>query len=160
MDLDKLLVGMPERTRRGGADVGDLPCEAVIGMTYTPMQRCGSEKYEPMAALSRGTLFPGLELPWFNNYNVRHVAKTPLGEMQALDFCIVELSLYLDTHPGDREAVEMLQAYRKAYKDVRKAYVRRYGPVSKSDVTETNEYEWINDPWPWEIGAARRDCNV
>lgn len=161
MDLDKLLMQMPERARRQGAEVGDLPCEATIGMTYTPMQRGGSAKYEPCEALSRGTLHKGLELPLFNNFNVRPVAMTPLGELQALHFCITELTLYLDVHPDDREALELLRAYQKAYKEKREMYVRRYGPLNKREMTDGGEHDWISNPWPWEYGAnARRDCNV
>ena len=158
MDFDKLLMQMPERGMRQGAAVGDLPPEAVIGMTYTPMQRTNSQKYEPGAALSRGTLYPGLEMPWCNNFNVKQVQMTPLGELQALDFCITDLSLYLDTHPEDREALALLRAYQKAHQEKLDMFVRRYGPMTQHNVSDSDSYDWINDPWPWELG--RRDRNV
>ncbi len=155
MDHDKLLMQMPERRPRSGADIGDLPQEAVIAMTYTPMQRQGSAKFEPGAALSRGTLYPGLELPLGNNYNVQPVRMTPLSELQALHFSITELSLYLDTHCSDREALALLRAYQKAYREKREEYVKRFGPLSKQDVVCSDGYDWTDDPWPWELG--RRD---
>ncbi len=151
VDMDK------QRNRCGcnvrGAAIGDLPREAAIGMAYTPMQRVGSDMYDPLAALSRGTLFPGLELPLGNRYNVHHLEATPLRELQAVDFAIVELVEYLDTHAGDTEAYALLEQYHAAYKQMREAYVKRYGPLSKYDLTGANRYQWINDPWPWEYCA-------
>lgn len=155
MDLEKLLMQINSGSPATGAAVGDLPCEATIGMTYTPLQRGGSEKFEPQEALSRGTLYPGLEMPWMNNFNVTGVPKTPLGELQALDFCVVELGLYLDTHPNDSEALELYRAFQLAYKEKREAYVRRYGPLSTQDIVDSDEYNWISDPWPWDVTRRR-----
>lgn len=155
MDLEKLLMQINSGSPATGAAVGDLPCEATIGMTYTPLQRGGSEKFEPQEALSRGTLYPGLEMPWMNNFNVAGVPKTPLGELQALDFCVVELGLYLDTHPNDSEALELYRAFQLAYKEKREAYVRRYGPLSTQDIVDSDEYNWISDPWPWDVTRRR-----
>lgn len=154
MDLEKLLMQINSGCPAPGAAVGDLPCEATIGMAYTPMQRSDSAKFEPQEALSRGTLYPGLEMPWLNNFNVTGVPKTPLGELQALDFCIVELGLYLDTHPEDSEALSLYRAFQLAYKQKREEYVKRFGPISKHDITDDDEYSWISDPWPWD--ATRR----
>ena len=50
-------------------------------------------------ALARGTLFPGLDLPFMNLVNKPADLSTPLCELMAMDFVIRELNLYLDTHP-------------------------------------------------------------
>ncbi|MBR2564350.1 MAG: spore coat protein CotJB, partial [Paenibacillus sp.] len=34
-----------------------------------------------------------------------------LEELQALDFVLVELNLYLDTHPGDFQAIEQYNKF-------------------------------------------------
>ena len=30
-------------------------------------------------------------------------------------------------------------------------YVRRYGPVTLSDLENAECYTWIEGPWPWEL---------
>ena len=61
-----------------------------------PMQRRNSPRYTAGEGLDRGTLWPGLELPWKNNSSVRSVSNTS-RRVQALDFALVELAMYLDT---------------------------------------------------------------
>jgi|GEM_PF-64107 len=152
---EKMPDKMPEKQYTRGAEMGDLPCEAPIGMTYTPWQRKGSPRYTAGEALDRGTLWPGLELPWKNNFNVRSVANTPLGEVQALDFALVELALYLDTHPDDTEALRLFRQYVKAYQDKKAAYAKKYGPLEKTQAGEGDRWNWIDNPWPWEYTDRR-----
>ena len=60
-------VGMPVSIQRMDSRRGRSACDGVDGcplaMTYTPWQ-CFRNTYEPSVALSRGTLFPELDLPW------------------------------------------------------------------------------------------------
>ena len=43
-----------------GYKTGSLPANAPLAAAYVPMQRSASPSYDANAALSRGTLFPGL----------------------------------------------------------------------------------------------------
>ncbi len=52
----------------------------------------------PAGGLIRGTLFPGLDLPFMGMVNNTEKSDTPMHELQALAFAIQELALYLDTH--------------------------------------------------------------
>jgi spore coat protein JB len=61
------------------------------------MQESVKPNYEPQTAIARGTLFPGLDLPFLEMVN-NPLPATPLGELMAIDFVADELSLYLDTH--------------------------------------------------------------
>jgi spore coat protein JB len=124
-------------------------------MTYTPMQRKGSPKFTAGEGLDRGTLFPGLELPFMNNYSVKNVANSPLGELQALDFALVELALYLNTHKTDMEAFQLFKQYANAYHDKKMAYVKMYGPIEKMHAAEADRWNWIDDPWPWDYSDRR-----
>ena len=45
---------------------GSLPSCAPLAMAYVPMQECVKPTYNTAEALSRGTLFPGLDLPFMN----------------------------------------------------------------------------------------------
>jgi len=156
---EKMPERMPEKSMEKdfvrGAEMGDLPCEAPIAMTYTPWQRSNTPKFTAGEALDRGTLWPGLELPWKNNFAVRNVANGPLGELQALEFALVELALFLDTHPDDMETFQLFKKYAKAYHDKKMAYIKTYGPIVKADTAEADRWTWIDDPWPWDYSDRR-----
>ena len=85
---------------------GSLPSRAPLASAYVPMQESVEPNYPPQTAIARGTLFPGLDLPFRGMVN-RPLPATPLGELMAIDFVADELSLYLDTHRNDREAFEI-----------------------------------------------------
>lgn len=93
-----------------GCKEGTLPDCAPLAMAYVPMQRSVKPVYSTAEALSRGTLFPGLDLPFMNMVNTGDLTGTPLGEVMALDFVAQELALYLDTHSADEEAFELYKS--------------------------------------------------
>lgn len=135
-----------------GTGSGTLPACAPLAVPYVPFQDENPEKYEAQAALSNGTLFPGLNLPFRLKVDAPEVANTPLAELQALNFVLNELGLYLDTHCDDAEAFALYQSYRKLEQEGRAAYVAKYGPLTQMDTAEFDRYIWLNDPWPWEGG--------
>ena len=131
---------------------GTLPSCAPLAAGFVPYQQDNPTTYESCEGLTGGTLFPGLDLPLFNMPNKSNpYAGTPLGELMALDFAVKELNLYLDTHKDDKEAFEMFKNYLALAKKGRKEYVRRYGPVTLSDLENAECYTWIEGPWPWEL---------
>ena len=69
-----------------------------------------------------------------------------------MDFAIYELSLYLDTHPTCKKAMELLCEYRKKRKELIAFYEERFGPyiVTTDDVPASGCWGWLNSPWPWE----------
>jgi len=130
---------------------GSLPRRAPLAFAYVPYQDDNPPKYTSEDALTRGTLFPGLDLPFMNKVNSSNpYAGTPLGEIMALDFMIKELNLYLDTHPDDKEAFSLLQSVINLSEEGREKYVRLYGPITVKDLKKCGKYTWINGPWPWE----------
>ena len=134
---------------------GSLPgMEAPLAAAYVPMQTAASPSYEAGEALSRGTLFPGLDLPLMNIVN-DDMPITPLTELMAIDFVTDELGLYLDTHSDDREALEMYQTFLALKKEAAERYAEKYGPVCKKDMLGMNSYCWLKEPWPWEYQSKR-----
>ena len=129
---------------------GYLPAEAPLAAAYVPVQRSVNPAYESNDALSKGTLFPGLDLPFMNIVN-KTLAVTPLTEMMAIDFVVDELELYLDTHADDTEAFEMYQTFLALKHEAHQRYVRHYGPVKQCDMLGMNRYAWLDNPWPWEF---------
>ena len=133
--------------------MGCLPGCAPLANPYVPFQRENSEKYEAPRALIRGTLFPGLDLPFMGLVN-RTEKNTPLGELMALGFAMQELGLYLDTHPHDADAVQLFQQYARLYQEGRQAYEAQYGPLQQSEGVVDGKYVWLQDPWPWDYMEA------
>ena len=84
---------------------GTLPACAPLAVPYVPFQQMAPKRYSQNDALSNGTLFPGLNLPFHLKIDAPNAVTGPLGELQALEFVLLELGLYLDTHQNDSEAV-------------------------------------------------------
>ena len=104
-----------------------MPSVAPLANPYVPFQIENPPKYEASKGFIRGTLFPGLDLPF-------------MGQ---------ELALYLDTHREDKEALELYQSYQRLYHDCMMRYTKDYGPLNHGTPTE-GPYSWLDDPWPWE----------
>lgn len=74
-------------------------------------------------------------------------------QIKELDFAIVEMTLYLDTHPCDREALELFGVYRAKRNMLVESYERQFGKWAiTADTTpaDTGRWAWVDDPWPWE----------
>ena len=128
---------------------GTLPGCAPLALAYVPMQQSAAPAYDPEDALKRGTLFPGLDLPFMNMVNTADVSGTPLGEVMALQFVCHELQLYLDTHPNDAEAFATLKNMLKLSREAERRYTEKYGPLCVKDLENCQNFSWLSDPWPW-----------
>lgn len=71
-------------------------------------------------------------------------------KIRELDFSIIELALYLDTHPEDERALCMHKEYCKQVKELKDKYQRIYGPLTI--YYPCNKWRWLEEPWPWERG--------
>ena len=129
---------------------GYLPSKAPLANPYVPFQLEDPPKYDPRKGWIRGTLYPGLDLPFMGMVNQKEKAVTCKTELQALGFAIQELALYLDTHRDDKEALEMYRNYQKMYHKGMMEYNATNTPLSHGMPTDSKEYNWLNDPWPWE----------
>lgn len=134
---------------------GRLPGAAPLANPYVPFQMDDPVRYEARKGLVRGTLYPGLDLPFMGMVNGREKPVTVSTEMQSLGFAVQELALYLDTHPKDAEALVLYRAYQKALKNAMMEYSKRKGPLSHMDPCDAECYTWPDDPWPWEYAANK-----
>ena len=73
-----------------------------------------------------------------------------LMEIRELGFSVVELGLYLDTHPEDQRALCLHRKYVKELKELKDKYQKVYGPLSI--YYPCNKWRWLEEPWPWERG--------
>lgn len=133
---------------------GILPENAPLANPYVPFQREGSRQYEPEQGFIRGTLFPGLDLPFMGMVNTKE-KNTPLAELQALSFAVTELGMYLDTHKEDKDALKLFEKYAKLYEEGVKEYERRCGPLKMINAGGADSFNWIKDPWPWDYKADK-----
>lgn len=126
-----------------------MPACAPLAVPYVPFQQTGSKQYSHTEALNNGTLFPCLNLPFHVKVKAADVASGALGELQALQFVLLELGLYLDTHPDDTEAFAVFKQFSAMEKEARGRYEATYGPLFKRSVANSDTFTWLNDPWPW-----------
>lgn len=75
-----------------------------------------------------------------------------LHELQVLDFVLVELTLYLDTHPQDVQAIQQYNQFAVARRRVADQYEQEYGPLLHYGHSFSRApWEWDNTPWPWQV---------
>lgn len=129
---------------------GALPSCAPLAVPMVAPQQSSQPAYESAEALAKGTLFPGLDLPFMDYVATGAAENTPLAELMALDFVLQELALYLDTHPDDTEAFKTWKSFVSLAEKGRKRYVELYGPVMRQDTVNCNSWVWPEDPWPWD----------
>lgn len=73
-----------------------------------------------------------------------------LRKIMELDFVAVDLQLYLNTHPGDREALNQFNLVVTQSQMLRQEYEKRYGPLCSFRSPSAYPWQWINNPWPWD----------
>ena len=87
-----------------------------------------------------------------------------LQKLMELDFIAVDLGLYLNTHPTEAEAINAYNQIIEAADTLRIKYESMYGPLCsfRSYATDTKNWKWKNNPWPWESIAnpslAGKEC--
>ncbi|MBR3594418.1 MAG: spore coat protein CotJB [Clostridia bacterium] len=80
-------------------------------------------------------------------YNER---EKQLRRLSSVHFALVELNLFLDTHPHDEEALKMFNSYKMKYEALLRAYEQQYGPITTMGVMGNTGWDWVKGPWPWE----------
>jgi len=73
--------------------------------------------------------------------------------MTAEQFAAFDIQLYLDTHPDDNVALQMLNKYQSNYEEQKKQFELLFGPLSPDNTGMSDRWMWIDNPWPWEMEA-------
>lgn len=71
-------------------------------------------------------------------------------QIRALCFVKTELELYLDTHPRCRTALDYYHRTVDELKRLTEEYENTVGPLTAKGVTDTENWTWIDGPWPWQ----------
>lgn len=72
-----------------------------------------------------------------------------LMQIMQLDFYLIDLGLYLNTHPDDKNAVEIFKDYQREVNALKEKYTREVGPLTLGTNAE-DRWNWTLNPWPWE----------
>lgn len=73
-----------------------------------------------------------------------------LKKLSAIDFYIIDLHLYLNTHPEDREAIMQYNTLIAEAKQLRSEYEQQYGMLLSNNSMSKYPWQWIDNPWPWQ----------
>lgn len=86
-----------------------------------------------------------LESPHWNN-------KTKLlKDIQIVSFALDDVKLFLDTHPNDKNALHYFGYYKEVLETMVDKYNENFGALTALESNTENSWEWIENPWPWEM---------
>nr|WP_317283143.1 spore coat protein CotJB [uncultured Sellimonas sp.] len=82
--------------------------------------------------------------------------KELLEHINSVSFAVNDLTLFLDTHPCNKEALSSFYKYREERTKALKEYASCYGPLTIDTVNPSacDNWNWINEPWPWQEGGC------
>lgn len=73
-----------------------------------------------------------------------------LHDIGIVDFVLIDLTLYLDTHPHDRNAMEYFNHYNHIKKQMTREFSQKYFPLTTDMADSSKEWRWGMAPLPWE----------
>ena len=76
-----------------------------------------------------------------------------LRRIQAEDFALYEVALYLDAYPTNKKALAFYKEHKAVLESLKAAYMQKYGPLTIYDNHSDTEWQWYRGPWPWEKEA-------
>lgn len=87
--------------------------------------------------------------------NNRPCRRELLDWINVVSFAVNDVTLFLDTHPCNTEALEYFDEFKKLREEALKEYARYYGPLTLDTAsTSADRWCWINEPWPWQEGGC------
>jgi Cft2 family RNA processing exonuclease len=144
-----------------------------LAITSIPIQKWG-ELYNEEDALNIGTIFHDLNKPFFAaeavmgtqnpiaveagnqaNSKMQLQREELMTKIYQIGFYLDDLTLYLDTHTNDAQAIQLYHMKAKEYAELRKQFAEKYYPLSRLCIPygmHENEttFCWQEGPMPWE----------
>lgn len=75
-------------------------------------------------------------------------------------FAISDITLFLDTHPKDPDALDYFQHMKHKYNHFVAEYETKFGPLTQTGEQRQNYWQWTVSPWPWERGGTTNLCGT
>lgn len=115
--------------------------------------------YSLNEALKNGTLFKKIYKPYIKNVP-QLVPETDEEKMlitlDQYSLALMDLNLYLDLNPTDKDMTSLYKDYLSKYKQLKKEFGEKYFPLTTDcDNIATINWNWELGKWPWE-----RETNV
>lgn len=113
-----------------------------------------NDLYSLKDALQNGTLFKQLYKPYLKKVPQLVPENEEEKMLIALDqysLALMDLNLYLDLNPTDKEMVNLYKDYLSKYKDLKKEFGEKFYSLTKDcEKIVTNNWNWELGKWPWE----------
>jgi len=144
-----------------------------LAIANIPIQKWG-ELYSEEEALNIGTIFHDLNMPFFAAEGVlgdknplasgagsnaktkeQMERETLLTKINQSSFYLDDLTLYLDTHEKDTQAIRLYHEKAKEYEELKKQFAQKFYPLTKQCVLDCLKdkeigFCWQGGPMPWE----------
>lgn len=73
-----------------------------------------------------------------------------LHSIMQFQVAVLDLALFLDTHPNDPVALYRHKAYSSQLRQLCNEYEMLYGPLNDYAIEAGETWRYNNNPWPWE----------
>ena len=104
--------------------------------------------------LMLGNLFKELYMTYkgFTNYCIQsnNQRQKSLLEVQIYGFVAHEINLFLDIYPDNQRMIDLYVEYANKAREATIAFEEQFGPLTVSDSSNENPFQWVQGPWPWE----------
>lgn len=137
-----------------------------LAITSVPIQRWGA-LYEDCEAIQTGTIFRELNMPFYaapDEVQNECGKAEPVSEEQRQRenlmkkimetcFALDDLTLYLDMHETDEEAIRLFLQKSQERAELKKEFARLFYPLTRDcipDAKTAEGFSWQDGPMPWE----------
>lgn len=126
--------------------ISPLPENPVPAMAYVPYQQLEAV-YGVEQGLMAGTIFPVLDKPILRLRREQEMNEREklLKRIAAEDFAVIELHMFMDSHPNNKEAAMKLKEHDMKSQMLRKEFEETYGPLMANQI-QANRWAWISEP--------------
>ncbi|MFA5407477.1 MAG: spore coat protein CotJB [Bacilli bacterium] len=125
-------------------------------MVPTPSQGYSQSLVNSYDGFVRGNMYAELYNPYTPNEPFKLTPQNDkeglLNKVREYEFALVDLNLYLDTHPEDIEKIKAYNQYLLLEKQATNEFETKYGPLTLcSEALNTSPWAWVSNAWPWEV---------
>jgi hypothetical protein len=143
-----------------------------LGIAKVPCQTWG-ELYTQEEALKIGTIFKELNKPFFAvdlafDKTTEKIPQKPsaspqdreamLTQIMEISFVLDDLTLYLDTHEKDQEALSLFQELSRKRDGLKNDFAKNHYPLTRDCMAkggaDQGGFSWLLGPAPWEGACA------
>lgn len=74
-----------------------------------------------------------------------------LNKINDYEFTLIDINLFLDTHPSDKKALADYNTYAAELATLKNRFVKEFGPLQNfGNSTSEGSWKWNSQTWPWD----------